>query len=87
MPSSATGMLYPEGEKGGRGKLSQIRDGLDKTERNILAQARTVLKTLPMDAKGHAHRLTVSRPPQSLLPTPPMRPPHVNCAAMNCRPR
>jgi hypothetical protein len=50
----ATAMIYPEPEKGGRGKLSRNRDGLEgneKTWKNRLSQARTVLKHLPEMAK------------------------------------
>ena len=36
-------MIYPEPEKGGKGKLSRLRDGLDKTMRNLVSMARTVL--------------------------------------------
>ncbi|CAN7618184.1 hypothetical protein LJR235_004586 [Pararhizobium sp. LjRoot235] len=41
----ARAMLKPEVEnKGGRGKLSQDRDSLEKSERNALAQARYLLR-------------------------------------------
>ncbi|WP_392711287.1 hypothetical protein [Rhizobium ruizarguesonis] len=41
----ARAILKPEDDnKGGRGKLSQDRDGLEKSERNALAQARFVFR-------------------------------------------
>jgi hypothetical protein len=43
----ALAMIYPEPEKGGRGKLSQIQEGFDeprKTVQNRLSQARAVLR-------------------------------------------
>lgn len=40
----ATALAYPEGQKGGRGKLSQIRDSFSKTEFNAISQARFVLR-------------------------------------------
>jgi hypothetical protein len=39
-----TGIMYPEGEKGGRGKHSTISGELSKYEQNILSQARAVLR-------------------------------------------
>src|ERR1017187_624177 len=42
----AVAMMYPEPEKGGKGKRSRIQEGLDeprKTFQNRLSQARTVL--------------------------------------------
>lgn len=37
-------MLSPDGEKGGRGKLSRIRESLSKTEENNISKARAVLR-------------------------------------------
>jgi hypothetical protein len=37
-------LAYPEGEKGGRGKLSQNRESLSKAEMNAISQARFVLR-------------------------------------------
>ena len=39
-----TAMAKPDGEKGGRGKLSQNRESFSKTELNAIAQARFVLR-------------------------------------------
>lgn len=39
-----TAMAKPDGEKGGRGKLSQNRESFSKTELNAIAQARYVLR-------------------------------------------
>jgi hypothetical protein len=45
----AVAMIYPEPEKGGRGKRAQNRAGFDERpgDRNLLGQARTVLAVLP----------------------------------------
>lgn len=37
-------MIYPEPEKGGRGKRSQFRESLSRTQENRLSQARSVLR-------------------------------------------
>ena len=41
-------VMFPETEnKGGRDKLSHDRDSLSKTEKNLIGQARTILKHKP----------------------------------------
>jgi len=47
----AVAMIYPNGEKGGRGKLSRYREGLSRTEENNISKARSVMKHLPDKAK------------------------------------
>ena len=47
----AKAKLYPEPKKGGKGKRSQIYEGLDSKDKrqsqNAISQARTVLRWLP----------------------------------------
>jgi hypothetical protein len=55
----AVAMMYPEPEKGGKGKRSRIQEGLDeprKTFQNRLSQARTVLAHSPDLAQAQASR-------------------------------
>jgi ParB-like chromosome segregation protein Spo0J len=43
----AVAKIYPEPEKGGRGKHAQLRETLSRTEENNLSRARTVLRYAP----------------------------------------
>jgi hypothetical protein len=53
-------MLYPDGEKGGRGKLSQVRDSLSKAERNSLSAARAILPHEDLVAQVMAEAISLN---------------------------
>ena len=62
-----TAMAKPDGEKGGRGKLSQNRDSFSKTELNAIALARYVLRNnlIPEGQQYPDRCLAIDRRPQS----------------------